>query len=136
MSFVSASSTLLDGSDENEVLGAVFSGVTKMLSGNKFTYNVRALRILVEEVLRRILCSEKQDITCMADLQAILDQLSKHNRTSKLWIDYLIRPVLIILQYVRAEGEGDWHRHLRCVEVMITHFFAGGLVHYARHTLY
>ena len=39
-SFVSASSTLLNGSGDNEVLGAVFTSVTKMLSGKKFPYNV------------------------------------------------------------------------------------------------
>ena len=61
LSFVSASSTRLNGSDENEVLGAVFAGVTKMLKGKKFPYNVRALRMLVEEVLCPIICSEKQD---------------------------------------------------------------------------
>ena len=44
MSFISASSTLLNGSGENEVLGAVFAGVTNMLSGKKFPYNVQALR--------------------------------------------------------------------------------------------
>ena len=104
MSFVSASSTLLNGSGEDGVLGAVFAGVTKMLSGKKFP---RALRMLVEEVLRPTICSEKQDIICMADLQAILDQLSKRSRTSKLWIDCLIHTVLIILKYVRVEREGD-----------------------------
>ena len=50
------------------VLGVVFAGVTNMLSDNKFPYNMRALWILVEEVLRPIFCSEKQDMTCMADL--------------------------------------------------------------------
>ena len=78
ISFVCASSTPLNGSGEIEVLGPVFAGVTKMLSGKKFPYNVRALRILVEDVLRPILCYEKQDITCMADLQTILDQLFSH----------------------------------------------------------
>ena len=108
----------------------MFAGVTK------FPYNVQALRMLVEEVLRPILCSEKQEITCMADLQAILDLLSKSSRTSKLWIDCLIRPVLIILKYVRAERGGDWHLHLRCVESLVPYFFAGGHVHYACHALY
>ena len=84
MSFVSASSTLLNESGENEVLGDVFAVVTKMLSCKKFPYNVRALRMLVEEVLHLIIFSEKQDITCMTDLQAILDQLSKCSRSSKL----------------------------------------------------
>ena len=112
MSFVSASSPLLNGSGENEVLGVVFAGVTKMLSGKKFLYNVR---MLVEEVLRPILCYEKQDITCMAELREILDQMSKRSRTSKQWVHCLIRPVLIILKYVRAERKGDWHIHLQCV---------------------
>ena len=74
MSFVSASSTLLNGSGDNEVLGDVFAGVTKMLSGKKFLYNVRALRMLVEEVLRSTICFEKQIITCMV--------IFKHSSTS------------------------------------------------------
>ena len=57
MGFVSASRTLLNGSDENEVLGVVFAGVTKILSGKKFPYKVRVLWMLVEDVLRPILCS-------------------------------------------------------------------------------
>ena len=85
MSFISASSTLLNGRGENEVLGAVIAGVAKMLICKKFPYNVRALRMMVEEVLRPILSFEKQDITCMANLQAILDQLSRRNQTSELW---------------------------------------------------
>ena len=50
MSFVSASSTLLNGSGENEVLSGVIAGVTKMLSGKKFPYNVRALRMKMENM--------------------------------------------------------------------------------------
>ena len=37
-----------------EVMNEAFSGVAKMLSGKKFPQNVRALRIVVEELLRRI----------------------------------------------------------------------------------
>ena len=72
MSFISASGGLMSGSSKNEILRAVFAGVDKMLSGKKFSHNVRALRMFVEEVMRPILLSDNYDITCMADLNAIL----------------------------------------------------------------
>ena len=136
MSFISASGSLMAGSGEDEVLSAVFGGVAKILAGKKFPDNVRALRMLVEELLRPILISSNHNIKCMADLQEILDQLSQSSRTCKLWIDCLIRPVFIILKYVCAEREGDWHLNLLCVEAMIPYFFAAGHVNYARYALY
>ena len=38
-----------------EVLSDVFGGAAKMLTGKKFPQNVRALRMLAEEVLRGVL---------------------------------------------------------------------------------
>lgn len=44
--------TLMTDTGMSEVLGEVFGGVQKMLSGKKFPQNVRALRMLAEEDLR------------------------------------------------------------------------------------
>lgn len=49
MSFVGA---LMAESGLSDVLLEVFGGASKMLSGKKFPQNVRALRMLTEEVLR------------------------------------------------------------------------------------
>jgi len=54
MSFVGLTGTLMTDTWMSEVLGEVFGGVQKMFSGKKFQQNVRALRMLAEEVLRCI----------------------------------------------------------------------------------
>ena len=51
-------------------------------------------------------------------------------------MDCLIKPVVVILKYIRAEREADWALHLDTVKDMVPLFFAAGQVHYARYTLY
>ena len=48
----------------------------------------------------------------------------------------LIKPVLIIMMYVRAEREDEWPLHLFAVKKKIPYFFAAGHVHYARYATY
>ena len=55
MSFVGEVGVLMAGSGLQELLQSTFAGVRKMLNGNKFPQNVRALRIVAEEILRPIL---------------------------------------------------------------------------------
>ena len=54
MSFVGAVGTLMKGSGLEEIFKSGFAGVPKLLSGKKFPQNVRALRIVTEEVLMRV----------------------------------------------------------------------------------
>ena len=53
-------------------LGVAFGGVLKMLTGKKFPQNVRALRMLVEELLGPVF--EKNHLESMLDLKKTLDQ--------------------------------------------------------------
>ena len=67
ISIVGAIGTLMDGSGLEEILKSAFAGVPKMLIGKKFPQNVRALRILMEEMLRPVL--RNQDIETMGQLK-------------------------------------------------------------------
>lgn len=58
------------------------------------------------------------------------------SKTSKLWVDCLIKAVFIMMLYVRAEREGDWALHLVTVKAMLPYFLASGHVNYARYGLY
>ena len=59
------------------------------------------------------------------------------NRTTKLWLDCLIKPVLIMMLCVHAEREAEWVLHLHAVALMMPFFFfAAGHVNYARYGLY
>ena len=134
MSFVGAVGTLMRGSGLEDILKSTFAGVPKLLSGKKFPQNVRALRIVTEELLRPIL--DNQELHSTKDLTKYLASKSQKSDTTKLWVDCLIKPVLIMMKFVQAEKEGDWPLHLWAVEDMLPYFFASSHVNYARYGLY
>ena len=108
VSFVGCVAELMANSGLEDILKSGFGGVQKMLSGKKFPQNVRALRIFMEEVLSKVL--EKRNTH--DDLIISLEALAEQSKTTKLWLDCLIRPVLLMMLFVRAEREGDWSLHL------------------------
>ena len=134
MSYCGCIGTLLTNSGIVEILESSFAGVQKMLNGKKYPQNVRALRMLTEELLRTII--QDQNFQTMKDLIDKLDYLSTQSRTTKMWVDCLIKPVLIIMRYIRAERESDWCLHLASVDEMLPLFFAAGHMNYARYAAY
>ena len=128
MSFVGAVGTLMSNTGLTEIMQTTFGGVPKMLSGKKFPQNVRALRMMVGELLRSIVTgTDTYD-----HLVAILDDKASQNRTAKLWVDNLINPVLLMMVFVRAEREADWPLHLWAVAQMLPYFLASSHCNYAR----
>ena len=133
-SFAGAVGTLMQGSGLSEVLESTFAGVTKMLSGKKFPQNIRAMRLVLEEMLRSTMSDGS--ISTMEELLTRLDHAASTSNTSKLWVDCFIKPVFIMMLYVRAEREGDWPLHLVAVKQMLPYFFASSHINYARYGLY
>ena len=108
MSFVGAVGKLMKNSGLDLLMkiafaGVVaFAGVEKMLLGKKFPQNVRALRIVVIELLRPLI-----DVnTCQDDFTATLQELSNKSKLAEHWIQNLIYPVFIMMMYIRGEREG------------------------------
>ena len=122
------------GSGIVEVLSLAFGGVLKMLTGKKYPDNVRALRMLVEELIRPFF--QTQNMLCLDDLQHALNDTASHSRTAKLWVNCVIKPVFTIMKYVRAEREADWPLHLASVQELMPLFFAASHFNYARYGLY
>ena len=162
MSFVGAVGTLMNNTGLEELMNSAFGGVLKTLSGKKYSQNIRALRMVIEELLRYII----PDTENYAELMAILEERyvvlqfytllfiiclfnykykteyfvldmafrSSQSRTTKTWVTNLIKPVLIMMQFVRAEREGDWPLHLlAAVAAMIPYLCASGHFNYARY---
>ena len=77
-----------------------------MLTGKKYPDNVRALRMLVEEIIRSLF--QTQNLGCMADLRRALDDVAAQSSTAKLLVNCLIKSVFTIMKYVRAEREVEW----------------------------
>lgn len=132
MSFVGCVGVLMANSGLEEVLKAAFGGVARMLTGKNFPQNVRGLRMVCEEVLRNII----QGVDSYEDMMLLLEGRAAQSRTTKLWVDCLIKPVLIMMLFVRAEREAEWSLHLYAVAAMMPYFFSAGHINYARYGLY
>ena len=117
-----------------ELLESTFAGVPKLLNCKKYPHNVRALRIVTEEFLRNAF--QDAHLQRYADLEMYLNNIACKSRTSKLWIYCLIRPVFLMMLYIRAEREADWTLHLVAVKCMLPYFFAAGHHTYVRYGLY
>ena len=55
MSFVGAVGTLMIDTGLEPIMSVAFGGVSKMLTGKKIPQNIRALRIVVQELLRGLI---------------------------------------------------------------------------------
>ena len=110
---------------------SAFGGVTKLLSGKNFPQNVRALRLVVEELHRSI--SEQSE---SYEMLSILEERERVSRTAKLWVNCLAQSVLIMMLFIRAEREAEWPLHLLAVKLIMPYFFATGHLNYARYGLY
>jgi hypothetical protein len=69
MSFVGAIGTLMSNTGLEELMTSTFGGVMKMLSGKKFPQNVRALRMVVEELLRHVIPMAENFSSLMSELE-------------------------------------------------------------------
>ena len=97
MNFVGAVGTLMAESGLAEIMQATFGGVTKMLSGKKFPQNVRALCMVVEELLQDILSGES--CTYLERMETLKER-STISHTAKVSLDKLIKPVFIMMLFV------------------------------------
>ena len=130
MSFVGAIGTLMAETGLEPIMNAAFGGVSKMLTGKKYPQNIRALRMVVEELLRGLITTG--EFQTYSQLMTALEDQSSQSRTTKLWVDNLIKPVLITMLFIRAEREADWPLHLIATQMMMPYFFSSGHFNYAR----
>ena len=131
MSFVGSVGKLMKNSGLDMLMKTAFAGVEKMLIGKKFPMNIRALRIVVVELLRTLIDKDATREDMISTFQTLTDtsQLAKH------WIKNLIYPVFLMMMYIRAEREGEFGLHLYCCKKMIPYFFAAGHWNYARDSI-
>ena len=103
-------------------LKSAFGEAEKMLTGKKFPMNIRALRLAQCLSYFEIV----GEIKSFQYLAHFLDACSSKSMPSKHWVDNLVRPAMLIMMYVRPEGEGDSSLHLHaCYEM--SYFLAAGV---------
>ena len=66
----------------------------------------------------------------------VLETKASQSKTTQWWVENLVKPIFIMMLFVRAEREVDWPLHLWAVKEMIPYFFAAGHCNYARYATY
>ena len=115
---------------------AAILSVDKMLQGNNYPQNIRALRLLTEELLRPVFEKENARLTSMGVLEDVLDELAAQSRTTKMWVNNVIKPTFLGMKFCRASHEGDWPLHITTAEAMVAYMFAANKYNYSRYGLY
>ena len=64
-----------------------------------------------------------------------LESLAICSRTARLWADAIIKPVLIMMKFVRASRKADWTLHIQSLTLMLPYFVAAGHFHYLRYAI-
>ena len=112
-------------------LQSAFASVPKMMTGKKFPMSMCALRFAVMELLKGSI----DDVYSYEDLEKKMEDLIGKSMIAEHWINNLIRPVFLMMMFVRAEREGEFPLHLYACHQMIPYFFAAGHNNYARYGL-
>lgn len=76
----------------------------------------------------------RRQVNSPSHLLKALEDLASQSCTIKLWVDTLIKPVLIMMLFIRTEREADWPLCSSATTMMMS-FFSGHFS-YARYCLY
>ena len=136
MYFVGCVGTLVADSGLKEIMSTTFGSVDNMLQGKKYPQNIRALRLLTEELLRPVFDKENACLTSMGDLEDVLDELAAQSRTTKMRVNNVIKPTFLMMKFCRASHEGDWPLHITTAEAMVAYMFVANKYNYSRYGLY
>ena len=95
----------------------------------------------LDKVANQIIHESKELSKCRAknsyqNLMEVLETKASQSKTTQWWVENLVKPIFIMMLFVRAEREVDWPLHLWAVKEMIPYFFAAGHWNYARYATY
>ena len=93
MQFIGCVRSLMARSGLVDILPCAFRGVDHMLTGNNFTYNFHAMRLLVETVIHY----NVQEANYDDDLISRLQHHATSSTTANVWAVGLIKPVFLIM---------------------------------------
>jgi hypothetical protein len=75
-------------------------------------------------------------VVCFNTKDELIEFLEERAKQSEAGLDVLIKPVFIMMSFIRAEREWDWLLHLASIRQMMPYIFAAGHTSNARYGLY
>ncbi len=104
MSFLGCIGTLMKGSGMETLLSSTFGCMTSILTGKSWPQALRAYRMLTGVLLAEFMESGQKTYD---EIEEYIDSV-RHHATGRLWVDCLIKPVMIANFFIHAEHKGDF----------------------------
>ena len=73
--------------------------------------------MLCEELLRPLLL--RRDSDSLDELEEMLEIISEKSKTSKMWVDLVIKSNFLTMLFIRNDHEGDFALHLFTAKKML-----------------
>ncbi|KAL8573957.1 hypothetical protein ACOMHN_029404 [Nucella lapillus] len=129
MSFLGCIGTLMKASGVDVLHTAAFAGIAGITTGKSWTNALRAYRLVTTVLLQSFF---QTGAKTYHELNEYLETTRQHP-TGRLWVDCMIKPTLLALQFLRAERDGDFLLQQISLKAMMPYFFAAGHMNYARY---
>ncbi|KAL8597460.1 hypothetical protein ACOMHN_050958 [Nucella lapillus] len=129
MSFLGCIGTLMKASGVDVLLTAAFAGIAGITTGKSWTNALRAYRLVTTVLLQSFFQTGAKTYHELNEYLETTRQLP----TGRLWVDCMIKPTLLALQFLRAERDGDFLLQQISLKAMMPYFFAAGHMNYARY---
>ncbi|KAL8593918.1 hypothetical protein ACOMHN_032339 [Nucella lapillus] len=104
MSFLGCIGTLMKASGVDVLLTVAFAGIAGITTGKSWTNALRAYRLVTTVLLQSFF---QTGAKTYHELNEYLETTRQHP-TGRLWVDCMIKPTLLALQFLRAERDGDF----------------------------
>ena len=115
MSFLGCIGTLMKASGVDVLLTAAFGGLAGIITGKSWPNTLRAYRLITTVLLQDFFQSGAKTYQ---ELGEYLDAVRDHP-VGRLWVDCLIKPILLALQLLRAQRDGDFLLQQVSLEAMM-----------------
>ncbi len=100
------------------LVSAAFGGLTGIMNAKEWVRAMRAFRMVTAALLQCLQNGEKTFNEISEYVEGV-----RHHPTGRNWVDNLVKPTLLVHQFLRAESEGDWLFQQLCLERMLSYFF-------------
>jgi hypothetical protein len=77
---------------------------------------------LTDEIISPVFDHHADCLMSMDDVEAVLTELSEKSQTTKMWVELMIKPTFLMMQFSHALHEGDWPIHITA-EAMMPYMF-------------
>ena len=134
-------------------LTLVYEALCALLLRSFFDWGEKSSKFMIPDILAEALLEAQTAVECGSDdapekllvvntqltnhmtsvLQTFIDESCKASVTFKYWFMFL-QAIQILLDFNRAERQGQWRQHLESISSMLPYFFAADRSNYARWT--